>query len=544
MKYLVVGGVAGGATAAARLRRLDESAEIIMFERGNDVSFANCGLPYYVGNVITSRNRLLVQTANGIRNRFNIMVRTNSEVIGIDTDANKVQVRANGRIYEETYDALLLAPGAKPFRPNMPGIHSEKIVTLRNMEDVDHLKFYTDNAVHQRAVVIGGGFIGVETAENLRQRGLDVTLIEAAPQLLPPFDPEIVKFIELTMKANGIHLKLNTQVKGFEESENGISVSLNDGSAVSGDFAVLAIGVRPDTDFIRSSKIALNSKGYILVDDELRTNIPNVFAAGDAIELFNAKDKSPMVLPLAGPANRQGRCAADNMTGMHKKLKGLSGSAILKVFGMTAAVTGRNARTLKAANIPFHTVICHPMNHASYYPGATQMTLKVMFAPDGQILGAQAIGQDGVDKRIDVIAAMMQQHADVRALIDLELCYAPPFSSAKDPVNMAGYMAENILDGLSVSIQYDELDEAIQRGARLIDVRTPGEFMQGHLPGAENLSLDEIRNRLEEFDKSQEIIVYCQVGLRGYYAERILRPHGFNVRNLSGGYKLASAQML
>ena len=544
MKYLIVGGVAGGATAAARLRRLDESAEIIMFERGNDVSFANCGLPYYVGDVITSRNRLLVQTAHGMHNRFNLTVRTNSEVIGVDTDHNKVQVRANGRVYEESYDALLLSPGAKPIKPQIPGIESEKIVTLRNMDDVDRLKFYTDHATHRCAIVIGGGFIGVETAENLRHRGFEVTLIEAGSQILAPFDPEMAKYIELSLRSNGVNLLLNTQVKAFEASEDGMNVVLNHGATLTGDFVVLAIGVQPDTEFLRDSKIALNARGYIQVDDELRTNIPNIYAAGDAIELFSARDHAPMTLPLAGPANLQGRCAADNMTGKHKKLKGLHGSAILKVFGLTAATTGMNAKSLKKADIPFHTVICHPMNHAGYYPGASQMTLKVMFGSDGQILGAQAIGQAGVDKRIDVIATMIQQHADVRDLYALELCYAPPFSSAKDPVNMAGYMAENILDGLSDPILYEDLDAALQRGARLIDVRTPGEFMQGRLENAENFQLDEIRQTLATFDKDQEIIVYCQVGLRGYYAERILRQHGFKVRNLAGGYKLASIQKL
>lgn len=543
MKYLVVGGVAGGATAAARLRRLDESAEIIMFERGNDVSYASCGLPYYVGNLI-GRDRLNVQTPNGIRNRFNIMVRTNSEVIGIDTDANKVQVRANGHVYEETYDALLLAPGAKPFRPEISGIHSDKIVTLRNLEDVDKLKLYADKAGQGRAVVIGGGFIGVETAENLRLRGFEVTLVEAASNILAPFDREMVKFMELNLKSNGIHLMLNAQVSGFEESEDGIRVQLSNGSSLFGDFAVLAIGVRPDTDFIRGSKIALNERGYIKVDEELRTNIPNVYAVGDAIELFSGRDKSPMVLPLAGPANRQGRCAADNMTGMHKKLRGFYGSAIVKAFGMTAAVTGMNARALKSAGIPFHTVICHPMNHAGCYPNVSQMSLKVMFDDDGLILGAQAVGKDGIDKRIDVIAAMIQQRANVRDLIELELCYAPPFSSPKDPVNMAGYLAENVLDGLSVPLLYENFEAALKRGARLVDVRTPGEFMQGSLEGAENIPLDEIRGRLNEFDKSQEIIVFCQIGLRGYYAERILRHHGFTVCNLVGGYKLASIQKL
>lgn len=542
MKYIIVGGVAGGATAAARLRRLDESAEIIMFERGNDVSFANCGLPYYVGDVITSRNKLLVQTANSIRNRFNIMVRPNSEVIAVDTNSQTVTVKANGRTYQETYNALLLAPGAKPIIPKLEGTQSSKIVTLRNMDDVDKLKFYADNATYKRAIIVGGGFIGIETAENLKRRGLDVTLIEAAPHILAPFDDDMVKSIEKTMKFNGIQLILNTQAQGFEENGDTISVTLSDGSTHAADFIVLAIGVRPDTDFLRDSQIKLNARGYILVDDELRTNIPNVYAAGDAIELFNQRDMRPMTLPLAGPANRQGRCAADNMTGMHKKLKGLNGSAILKVFDLTAATTGANARTLKRDHIPYHTVICHPLHHAGYYPGATQMTLKLLFAPDGTILGAQSIGQEGVDKRIDVIAAMMQQKANVRDLIDLELCYAPPFSSAKDPVNMVGYMAENVLDGLSFPIDYDELNQALEKGARLIDVRTPGEFLQGHLPGAENMPLDEIRHRLNALDKTIPIIVYCQVGLRGYYAERILRSLGYQAHNLNGGYRFAALQ--
>lgn len=541
MKYVIVGGVAGGATAAARLRRLDENAEIVLFERGQYVSFANCGLPYYVGETIRDRRRLLVQTPDALRARFNLFVRTNSEVIAVDADKKCVTVRAKERVYTESFDKLLLAPGAKPTPLNIQGADDPRIYRLRNVDDVDCLKQAADAAAsHGHAVVIGGGFVGVEIAENLIQRGIGVTLIEASNQILSPFDGDMVKGIERELRQKGVQLRLNASVQSFESAENGVRIRLHDGQMCRADFVVSASGVTPDTDFLSTCAIARTPDGHIQVDDELRTSHPDIYAVGDAIQLFRLGDGAPMALPLAGPANHQARLAADNMHGAHRKCSGLQGSAIIKVFGLHAATTGMNEKTLRREKKPYHTVILHPFSHATYYPDAHQMTLKVMFAPDGQLYGAQAVGADGVDKRIDVIAAMIRQNADVRDLMALELCYAPPFSSAKDPVNMAGYMADNVLCGLTSPIDFRDLNDAIQNGARLIDVRSPAEYNEGHLNGADNFPLDKLRANLAQLDPAQPIIVYCQVGLRGYYAERLLAQKGFNVRNLNGGYRLAA----
>lgn len=541
MKYVIVGGVAGGATAAARLRRLDENAQIVLFERGQYVSFANCGLPYYVGETIRDRRRLLVQTPDALRARFNLFVRTNSEVVAVDTEKKFVTVQANGRRYTETFDKLLLAPGAKPAALNIPGADNPRLCRLRNVDDVDWLKQAADNAAsHGHATVIGGGFIGIEVAENLVQRGIDVTLIESAPQILSPLDGDMVPFIEKELRQNGVRLLLNSSVTSFESAENGVHLHLHDGQILHTDFVVSALGVTPDTDFLAASPIARTPDGHIRVDDELRTSCPDIYAVGDAIQLFRFSDGAPMALPLAGPANHQARLAADNMNGAHRKCSGLQGSAIIKVFGVTAATTGVNEKTLRRENQPYHTVILHPFSHATYYPGAQQMTLKVIFTPEGRLCGAQAVGANGVDKRIDILAAMIRQNADVRDLMALELCYAPPFSSAKDPVNMAGYMADNVLCGLTSPIDFRDLKNAIQSGARLIDVRSPAEFNEGHLDGAENFPLDKLRTNLTQLDPTQSIIVYCQVGLRGYYAERLLSQKGFSVRNLNGGYRLAA----
>lgn len=543
-RYIIVGGVAGGATAAARLRRLDEDAEIIMIERGKYVSFANCGLPYYVGETISDRQRLLVQTPEGIRARFNIDVRVESEVISVDSASKKVKIRDANATYELQYDALLLAPGAKPLRPNIPGIDSPLIFSLRNVNDADLLKKFADKSVSGggSAVVIGGGFIGVEIAENLKNRGLDVTLVEAASQILMPFDEDIVSFMQRELVENGVRLILGNAVSAFETADRAVKTTLSDGTALKSDFVVLAIGVRPDTAFLEGSGIELDGRGFIKVNERLETSAAGVYAAGDAISLFRVGDRAPMTLALAGPANHQGRLAADNICGLNRSVRGLQGTSILKVFSLTAASTGRNERTLQKEGVAYRSVIAHPFSHATYYPGAKQITLKVIFGTDGQLLGAQCVGQDGVDKRIDVLAVMIRQGANVRDLISLELCYAPPFSSAKDPVNMAGYMAEDVLDGLTENIKYKDLAAALENGAQLIDVRTAMEFQNGHLEGAVNIPLDSLRGRLRELNKEDDIIVYCQVGLRGYYAERILKQKGYKVRNLSGGYKMASAQ--
>ena len=544
-KYIIVGGVAGGATAAARMRRLDENATIMIIERGKYVSFANCGLPYYVGEKIIDRKRLLVQTPEGIRARFNVDVRTESEVIAVNAAEKKITIRDANATYEESFDALLLAPGAKPVRPGIPGIENPRIISLRSVNDADLLKKFADKSVVSQgsAVVIGGGFIGVEVAENLKNRGLDVSLVEGAPQILMPFDEDMVSFLQRELVENGVRLFLNNAVKQFADADHGVKTILADGTELTSDFVVLAIGVQPDTSFLKDSGIDLDNRGFIKVNDRLQTSAQDVYAVGDAISLFRVGDRAPMSLALAGPANHQGRLAADNICGLNRTVRGLQGTSIIKVFGLTAASTGRNERSLQKDNLKYKSVIAHPFSHANYYPGAQQLTLKILFDNDGKLLGAQSIGASGVDKRIDVLAVMIRQQANVRDLIPLELCYAPPFSSAKDPVNMVGYMAEDILDGLSENIDCRELSNALKNGAQLIDVRTEMEYQNGHLDNSMNIPLDSIRTRLNEFDKNRDIVVYCQVGLRGYYAERILKQHGYKVRNLSGGYKMAVAQM-
>ena len=543
-KIIIVGGVAGGATAAARLRRLDEKATIIMVERGKYVSFANCGLPYYVGETIDDRKKLLVQTPEGIRARFNVDVRVESEVIAVNAKEKKVTIQDANATYEESFDVLLLAPGAKPLRPGIPGIDNPRIFSLRSVNDADLLKKFADKSVSSKgsAVVIGGGFIGVEVAENLKKRGLNVTLVEAAPQILMPFDSDMVAFLHRELVENDVRLILNNGVKQFDSVENSVKITLADGAELTSDFVVLAIGVRPDTSFLKDSGVALDKRGFIQVNDRLQTSVKDIYAVGDAISLFRVGDRAPMTLALAGPANHQGRLAADNICGLNRSVRGLQGTSIIKVFSLTAASTGRNERALQNDKIDYHSVIAHPFSHANYYPGAQQLTLKILFDKEGKLLGAQSIGQSGVDKRIDVLAVMIRQGANVRDLMSLELCYAPPFSSAKDPVNMVGYMAEDILDGVSETIQYRDLADALKNGAHLVDVRTELEYQNGHLDDAVNIPLDSLRGRLKELNQSDDYIVYCQVGLRGYYAERILKQKGYKVRNLSGGYKMAAAQ--
>lgn len=539
-KVLIVGGVAGGASAAARLRRLDETAEIIMFERDEHISFANCGLPYYIGESIKERSKLLVQTPRSMKARFNIDVRNHSEVTGIDPDRRTVTVNSKEKgIYEESFDYLILSPGAKAIKPPIPGIDGKRIFTLRNIPDTDRIKSFVDKEEVQRAVVIGGGFIGVEMAENLKERGLTVTLIEAAPHILPPFDSEMAAVIESELQANGVQLLVGDGVKSFSENDNGIEVVTNSGATLGADLVLLAIGVIPDTGFIGGSGITLGAKGHILVNERLETSYPGIYAVGDAVEVVDFVNKQSTAIPLAGPANKQGRIAADNIAGLTSVYKGTQGSAILKAFRLTAACTGNNERTLKKMNIPHKVIYVHPESHASYYPGALPLSLKLIFAPDGKILGAQGVGSEGVDKRLDVIATVMRLNGNVSDLAELELCYAPPYSSAKDPVNLAGYVAENILAGRTDTYTYDELTTYNRDDVLLLDVRTEAEFSRGHLPGAINIPVDQLRDRLQELDKSKLIMGYCQVGLRGYIASRILSQHGFTVKNMTGGYKSA-----
>lgn len=539
-KVIIVGGVAGGASAAARLRRLDENLEIIMFERDEYISFANCGLPYYIGENIKEREKLLVQTPESMKNRFNIDVRINSEVIGIDSTKKIVKINSKLKgIYEESYDYIVLSPGAKAIKPNIEGINSSRIFTLRNIPDTDNIKTYVDRKGISSAVVIGGGYVGVEMTENLKERGLQVTLVEAAPHILAPFDSDIVMSVEKELEDNGVELILNDGVKAFKDYENNIEITLNSQKKLTADIIILAIGVSPDTSFLNDSGIELGARGHILVNEKLQTNIENIYAVGDAIEVIDFVNHQNTAIPLAGPANKQGRIAADNITGLKSIYKGTQGTSIIKIFGLTAASTGNNERTLKKLNIDYKVIFIHPVSHASYYPGALPITLKLIFNNEGTILGAQAVGFDGVDKRIDVISTSIRYGGKVSDLTELELCYAPPFSSAKDPVNMAGFVAENVLAGRMDVITPEQLLNYNKENTLLVDVRSEIEFNNGHLEGAINIPVDNLRERIGELDKKKEILEYCQVGLRGYIASRILSQNGFKVKNLTGGYKSA-----
>lgn len=541
-KVLIVGGVAGGASAAARLRRLDESAEIVMFERDEYISFANCGLPYYIGETIKDRDKLLVQTPKSMKDRFNIDVRINSEVIAVDAENKKVTVKTkDGRVYEENFDSLILSPGAKALRPNIPGINSSRIFTLRNIPDTDTIKLYVDKQETKSAVVIGGGYVGVEMAENLRERGLEVTLVEAAPHILAPFDSEMVAFAEKELEDHGVELLLKDGVKAFEEKGNSVEVTTGSGTKITADIVILAIGVAPDTTFLRDSGIELGPKGHIVVNEHMETNAEGIYAVGDAVEIVDFINGQKTAIPLAGPANKQGRIAADNVSGLGTTYKGTQGTSVIKVFGLTGAGTGNNERTLERLGISYKVIYVHPQSHASYYPGATPISLKLIFNAEGKILGAQAFGYEGVEKRIDDIAVVIRLGGTVTDLTELELSYAPPFSSAKDPVNMAGYVAENVITGKAEVITLKDLEDYDNSKAMLVDVRSEIEFGNGYIEGAVNIPVDELRNRLSELDKEKEIWVYCQVGLRGYVAARMLTQFGYKVKNLTGGYKTYSA---
>jgi len=537
-KVIIVGGVAGGASAAARLRRLDEKVDIILFERGEYISFANCGLPYYIGGDIKDRSRLLVQTPESMRSRFNLDVRIQSEVTHINPLERTVTVRqSTGESYKESFDILLLSPGAKPIRPGIPGIDNKRIFTLRSVPDTDRIHSYIEEQRVKRAAVIGGGFIGIEMAENLTQRGLEVTLIEAAPHILAPFDDDMAVYAEQELEDNGVRLALGDGVESFEEGEDALHIRLKSGRLVASDMVILAIGVTPDTGFLRESGIQLGARGHIVVNERMETNIPGIYAVGDAVEVTHYVLGKPTAIPLAGPANKQGRIAADNIAGLTSEYRGTQGTSILKLFDMTAASTGVNVRTLAQNGQTPHVVIVHPASHATYYPGASPITLKLIFDKEGVILGAQAFGKEGVDKRIDVIATAMRYNGTVQELAELELAYAPPFSSAKDPVNMAGYVAQNLLDGKTEVWLANEWSPSELQQLQLVDVRTEDEFDIGAIPGAIHIPVDELRERWSELDPSRPVYVYCQVGLRGHIATRILSQHGLKAKNLTGGYK-------
>lgn len=541
-RILIVGGVAGGASAATRLRRLEEDAEIILFEKGGYISFANCGLPYYLGGIIKERDYLMVQTPEEIHKRFRIDVRIFSEVINVDTENKIVTVRSKERgIYTESYDNLILSPGAKPLMPNIPGIDGERIFTLRNIPDTDAIKQFIeennpDGNGYRSAIVIGGGFIGIEMAENLAMLGMNITLVEAAPHILAPFDEDMVLFVEQELERNKIKLILNDGVKAFTNTDSQVVVTLSSGTRLEADMVILAIGVTPDTDFLKTTNIELGSRGHIIVNERMETSIPGIYAVGDAIEVMDYITKSKTAIPLAGPANKQGRIAADNIAGLNTVYEGSQGTSIIKVFDLTAACTGANEKTLIKANIPYHAIFIHPFSHATYYPGAKRMTLKLLFSHDGKILGAQIVGYEGVDKRIDVIATVIRMKGTVKDLTKLELSYAPPYSSAKDPVNMAGYVAENVLNNIAHIITWNEVTKLDPKDYVLLDVSTRAEYNYGHIKGAINIPIDELRERLDEVPTDKMILTYCQVGVRGYIADRILSQHGYNVRNITGGY--------
>lgn len=541
LKVLIVGGVAGGATAAARLRRLDEQGEIILFERGEHISFANCGLPYYIGGVIEERDELLLQTPESFHARFNVDVRVFSEVTAIHPAEKKLEVKnlQTGEIYTESYDKLILSPGASPILPALPGVDLPGVFTLRNVADTDSIKQFILKNHPKTAAVVGGGFIGVEMAENLKHAGLDVSVVEMSEQLIPPLDYEMAGDVHRHLRRNDIHLYLNNGVKGIEKTQNGLTIQLNNGE-IAADLLIMAIGVRPESGLAKSAGVKTNERGGIIVNEHMRTSNEDIYAVGDAVEVFDFVTGQPAMIPLAGPANKQGHIAADNICGIPSRYKRTQGSAVLKAFDMTAACTGINEKTAKRLGLNYDKVYLWLPGHAGYYPGSKPMSLKVVFEKDGgKILGAQIVGFDGVDKRADVLATAIRAGMTAYDLTDLELCYAPPFSSAKDPVNMAGYVIQNVLKGLVKNFHWHDVDTLPKDGSvTLLDVRTPGEVRAGKIDGFVNIPLDDLRTRMREFDKSKPVYVHCHSGLRSYIAARILMQNGYDVYNLSGGYRL------
>lgn len=541
MNYLIIGGVAGGATVAARLRRMDEKANIVLFERGKYVSYANCGLPYYIGDTINNREKLFVQTVKGFTDRFRIDIRTEQEVTAIRPDKKEVEVKnlSTGEIYTETYDKLVLSPGAEPLRPGIEGIGSKKIFTLRNVPDTDTIKNYINIEKPKRAIVVGGGFIGLEMAENLHDLGIQVDVVEMANQVMAPLDFSMAAIVHQQLTDKGVGLHLEDGVSRFEEKDGGVTVHLRSGKQIATDMVLLSIGVRPETKLAKEAGLAIGERGGITVNDYMQTSDADIYALGDATEVKNLVTGQPSLIPLAGPANKQGRIVADNIIfGNKKKYAGSIGTSIAKVFDLTVATTGANAKLLQRNNIPYTSSYTHGASNAGYYPGAVPMSIKILFDPEnGKLLGAQIVGFNGVDKRIEMLEQVIQRGGTVYDLTELEHAYAPPYSSAKDPVNMAGFVAENILKGKSKIIQWRKLAELPADTIR-IDVRTRDEHKLGSIPGFINIPVDELREHLDELPKDKLIVVSCAVGLRGYLAYRILVQNGFkNVRNLSGGYK-------
>ena len=541
MNYLIIGGVAGGATVAARLRRMDEKANIILFERGKYVSYANCGLPYYIGDTINNREKLFVQTAKGFTDRFRLDIRTEQEVTAIRPDKKEVEIKnlSTGETYTETYDKLVLSPGAEPLRPGIEGIGSKKIFTLRNVPDTDTIKNYVNTENPKRAIVVGGGFIGLEMAENLHDLGIQVDVVEMANQVMAPLDFSMAAIVHRQLTDKGVGLHLEDGVSRFEEKDGGVTVHLRSGKQIATDMVLLSIGVRPETKLAKDAGLAIGERGGIAVNDYMQTSDADIYALGDAVEVRHLVTGQPALIPLAGPANKQGRIVADNIVfGNKKKYPGSIGTSIAKVFDLTVAAAGANAKLLQQNNIPYISSYTHGASHAGYYPGAVPLSIKILFAPEnGKLLGAQIVGFNGVDKRIEMLAQVIQRGGTVHDLAELEHAYAPPYSSAKDPVNMAGFVAENILNKKSRIIQWRELAELPADTIR-IDVRTHDEYKLGTIPGFINIPVDELREHLDELPKEKPIVVTCAVGLRGYLAYRILVQNGFkHVRNLSGGYK-------
>ncbi len=545
MKYVIIGAVAGGASTAARLRRLNEKAEIVIFEKGEFISYANCGLPYYIGDVIKDRNALFVQTASAFNKRFNIDVRTLTEVIGIDTQTKTITARnqTTGKEYTETYDKLVLSPGAEPIRPPLTGIGLEGIFTLRNVSDTDYIKAYVKQASVKKAVVIGGGFIELEMAENLHALGMDVSVIEMGNQILAPLDFPLAAMVQEHIRSKGVNLMLSSAVEGFEKTNSGLRVMLKGGEALEADVVIMSIGVKPDTKLAVNAGLKLGDARGIWVNEFLQTSNPDIYAVGDAIEFTNPITHQSMNTYLAGPANKQGRICANNIVlGNKQAYHGAINTAIVKVFDLTVATAGTASKHLAKAGIKHLVSTTHSGSHAGYYPGAKQMSIQIAFAPeDGTLLNAQIVGYDGVDKRIDTLSSAIARGSSIYELTEFEHAYAPPFSSAKDPINMAGFVAENILQGRLSVFYWNELDRVNPEDI-LLDVRTQKEFESGHIDNAVNIPVDEIRARLNELDTSKTIYIYCQAGLRGYLAQRILKQNEFDkVFNLSGGYQLWKA---
>lgn len=545
MKIVIVGGVAGGATAAARLRRLDEQAEIVVFERSGFISYANCGLPYYIGDVITDSDQLTLQTPESFHSRFQVSMKVHHEVTALHPEKHMVSVKnlETGEEFQETYDKLILSPGAKPTKPRLPGTDMEKLFTLRTVEDTLRIKDYIQKSHPKSAILAGGGFIGLELAENLRELGMEVTIVQRPKQLMNPFDSDMAAFIHNEMRKHGVKLALGHTVEGFQETQDGVQVLLKEEEPLLADMVVLAIGVTPDTKLAKEAGLELGIKGSILVNEHMQTSVPDIYAVGDAVQVKHYVTGQDALISLAGPANKQGRIAADHICGKNSTYPGSQGSSVIKVFDMTAAVTGVNETNARKAGLDVDKVILSPMSHAGYYPGGKVMTMKVVFEKETyRILGAQIVGYEGVDKRIDVLATAIHAGMKAQDLAKLDLAYAPPYSSAKDPVNLAGFMIENISDGTLKQFHIEDVKNLPHDGSiTLLDTRTPGEYQRGHVDGFVNIPVDNLREHLDEIPKEKPVYVMCQSGLRSYIATRILEGNGYTAYNFSGGFRFYDA---